>query len=89
VEYTFNAAVSPSNADTPIVYTWAPEPDSGQGTATVKYTWSTAGTKDIQINVSNCGGGGVATDKHTITIGAIPPSDYKLYLPLIMQPSKR
>jgi hypothetical protein len=89
VEYSFSAVVSPSNADAPIAYTWAPPPSSGQGTEAVKYTWTTAGTKDIQINVSNCGGGGVATYKHTITITAPPPTTYELYLPLIMQKPKK
>jgi hypothetical protein len=86
-EHTFSAVISPANASTPISYTWAPAPSSGQGTATVKYIWTTAGTKDIQINVSNCNGGGVATYKHTITIN---PAISKIYLPLIMHtPEKK
>ncbi|MBA3531804.1 MAG: S8 family serine peptidase [Ardenticatenales bacterium] len=52
---TFNAAISPLSATAPISYTWAPEPSSGQGTATATYYWSAAGTHPVSVNAQNCG----------------------------------
>ncbi|RLC81610.1 MAG: hypothetical protein DRI61_03640, partial [Chloroflexi bacterium] len=55
---------------TPITYTWSPEPESGQGTASATYTWATTGTKAITVTAENCGG--VATATYTLLL--IPPS---------------
>ncbi len=70
--YTFDAVISPTNASTPIAYTWSPEPDSGQGTASATYSWATTGTKTITITASNCGG--TVTTTHTIVITSGAPT---------------
>jgi hypothetical protein len=54
--YQFTATVSPEYATTPLNYTWAPAPASGQGTATPTYAWTTGGTKTISVTVSNAAG---------------------------------
>lgn len=81
VPYTFTADFVPLTATTPIAYTWVPKPDSGQGTASVRYTWATTGTKTINLAASNCSGAGTANDSHTITIAA----NQGVYLPLVLR----
>lgn len=61
VIYTYNAAVSPSDASTPINYTWTPEPLSGQGTSQASYSWPTVGDKTIEVEAANAGGSATAT----------------------------
>ncbi len=78
--YTFNATISPTDASTPISYTWTPAPQSGQGTATTTYTWTTTGTHTITVTAENCGG--VVTARHTI---AIASPKYAIYLPLVLR----
>lgn len=53
--YAFNATITPINATTPITYSWAPEPESGQGTANATYRWDSAGEKTLFLGVENCG----------------------------------
>jgi hypothetical protein len=76
--YTFAAAVTPSNASTPIVYTWTPAPDSGQGTSSANYTWATEGVQTISVSANNCGG--TVNDTHTIIIGG-----QRVYLPMLVR----
>lgn len=64
--YTFNAAIVPANATTPITYTWSPEPASGQGSTSASYTWASTGAQTINVTAKNCGGS--PSDSHTITI---------------------
>jgi hypothetical protein len=64
--YTFTATVSPVTATTPVTYTWTPAPDSGQGAATVRYTWAATGVKTIWVMAQNIGG--AVTTTHGITI---------------------
>ncbi|MDY7078105.1 MAG: hypothetical protein SXV54_14415, partial [Chloroflexota bacterium] len=78
--YAFTAAIIPSNASTPITYTWTPAPDEGSG-AIVSYTWASTGTKTITLTVENCGGSD--TTPHTINIRV--KSTYRIYLPLILR----
>ena len=70
-QYAFEAITTPVTATTPISYTWAPEPVSGQGTDSVTYTWATSGTKTITLTAENCGGPVTAT--RVITVEALPP----------------
>ncbi len=70
--YSFVATVSPPTATTPITYTWTPEPDAGQGSEVVSYTWATTGTRSLSLTVSNCGGAGLASDAHQIEIIELP-----------------
>ena len=78
--YAFTAGYTPSDASTPITYTWTPSPTAGSG-AVVSYTWATTGTKNITLTAENCGGS--ATQPHTITIKI--KGHYNIYLPLILK----
>ncbi|MBN1661871.1 MAG: PKD domain-containing protein [Anaerolineae bacterium] len=65
--YTFTAIISPADATAPITYTWAPEPDSGQGTPGASYSWATTGVFSVAAAVENCGGS--ASDMHLLLVG--------------------
>ena len=66
--YSFTANISPITATAPITYTWMPAPDSGQGTSSASYTWTTVGTKTITVTAQNTVN--MVTDTHAITIQA-------------------
>jgi uncharacterized repeat protein (TIGR01451 family) len=53
--YTFGVTPLPAGASAPISYQWAPEPESGQGTASATYRWDTAGEQGIGVVAENCG----------------------------------
>jgi len=74
----FTAVVSPSDASTPITYTWSPGPDGGQGTPAATYRWGTGGVKVIAIAAENSGG--PVTDEHEIAIW-----EHAIWLPLAMR----
>jgi hypothetical protein len=76
--YMFTATVSPSNASTPITYTWSPGLISGQGTAAASFSWSVPGAKTITVTAQN--GGNVFSGTHNIAIVS-----YHVYLPLILR----
>lgn len=65
--YAFSATVSPPDATQPS-YTWTPAPATGQGTSSATYSWTSSGSYKIQVDVSNCGGSGTASDTHDVTI---------------------
>ena len=69
--YHFTAIVRPPTATLPVFITWSPEPDSGQGTSVVTYTWATDGPKVVTLAAANPA---VVTTTHTITIIAAVPS---------------
>ncbi len=79
--YTFSAVVAPTGATPPITYTWSPEPESGQGTASARYRWSALGDYNLSLAAGNCGGSD--TDAHTITIQA--GEQRYIYLPTVMR----
>ena len=70
--YTFNAAVSPVTATTPITYVWqaagqSPVTHTGRGVSdSASFTWSTAGSKTITVTASNAQG--AASNVYTINI---------------------
>lgn len=66
LSYVFTTSIEYPNAVPPITYTWSPEPQAGQGTATATYTWPVSGTYVITVVVQN--ETGIATDTHTIEI---------------------
>jgi len=70
VLYTFTAAITPSDATTPTVYTWSPPPDSAQGLASASYEWAAPGVYTITLTAENCAG--AVSDTHTITIETPP-----------------
>jgi predicted outer membrane repeat protein len=79
--YSFVASITPVDASLPVAYTWSPEPDSGQGSANVQYTWATTGTKTVSVSASNCGGAWIADDEHLISIR----TGMRIYLPLVVR----
>jgi hypothetical protein len=81
--YIFTTAYTPANATAPITYTWAPMPGSGQGTASVGYTWDVTGTHIIDLTVENCGGSAAPTYEITITARPIP--SHFIYLPAVLR----
>ena len=66
--YAFTAAITPTGATPPIVYTWSPVPVLGQGSASATYTWATGGDQTLSVAASNCSGAGSASDDHVISI---------------------
>jgi RHS repeat-associated protein len=68
--YAFTAVISPADATPPITYTWAPEPDVGQGTTSASYEWASTGLYTITLTAENCGG--PVSDTHTVEI--VPPA---------------
>jgi hypothetical protein len=53
--------------------------ESGQGTSSASYVWSTTGSKTITVTAENCGG--VRSDMHSITTKATE----RVYLPFILR----
>lgn len=50
----FAAVMTPLNTGAPPVYTWFPEPVSGQGTAVATYQWPNAGIQPVGVVVESC-----------------------------------
>jgi uncharacterized repeat protein (TIGR01451 family) len=75
--YAYTAQITPTNATTPITYTWAPEPDSGEGSATAIYSWPTAGQKAVFVGVENCGT--FVGDVHNVAIRTTDAPDLSIY----------
>jgi hypothetical protein len=66
IPYSFTAVITPADATEPVLYDWLPQPEAGQGTPVVTYTWSSTATQHITVSVQNCGG--VVRAYHTIVI---------------------
>lgn len=79
--YTFEAAITPITATTPITYTWTPTPTNGQHHPTARYQWDTPGAYTITLTAENCGGPITAPVREVIV--EAPP--YRIYLPLILR----
>jgi surface antigen len=62
--------VNPSDASN-VVYTWSPEPTSGQSTPTATYSFTEPGNRNITLNVSNSAG----AQSITKNISIICPQD--------------
>jgi hypothetical protein len=67
----------------PVQYTWQPEPDEGQGTEVVTYTFDTLGTQQISVEAENRAGSLTRTRSVTVTTESEPAD--RLYLPLIIR----
>jgi hypothetical protein len=82
--YTFIANVSPSTATLPVTYYWQATEQTPVITSvyalshTVRFTWSTTGTKTIAVTATNAGGS--ASDTHFISI-----KWHRVYLPLVLR----
>jgi len=75
-DYTFTAAISPTNATAPITYLWQasgqePVTHTNEITDTVTYRWPELGTQTITVTASNEGGSATAT--HAIQIDTFIP----------------
>ena len=79
--YTFEAAITPITATTPITYTWTPTPTNGQHHASAQYQWETPGAYTITLTAENCGGS-VDAPPRKVTIEEPP---YRIYLPLTLR----
>lgn len=79
--YTFQAVITPTDATRPITYTWSPAPQTGQGTATATYRWSTPETYTVTLTAENCGGVVEATREFTIKAQDM----FTVYLPLVLR----
>jgi uncharacterized repeat protein (TIGR01451 family) len=55
-DYLYTLDLSPVAPTQPMTITWAPEPQSGQGTTSATYNWGTAGIQGVFAAVENCGG---------------------------------
>jgi parallel beta-helix repeat protein len=75
----FSATVDPATATLPS-YAWAPEPQSGQGTAQAAYRWSTGGVKPLTVTVSNRAGTARAGTTVRIQGGTVT-----VFLPLVLR----
>lgn len=65
--YVFTITTTPTTATSPVIYTWIPQPDSGQETAKVTYTWAASGPQTIVVSAMNPAGI-MVSDTHIITI---------------------
>jgi hypothetical protein len=87
--YTYNAEISPTYATSPITYTWAPAPSSGQGTAAATYAWTTTGLKTIDVTAQNPAGAVTASCSIAVADSAPPTASltctYHYYLPVILK----
>ncbi len=79
--YTFQAVITPTDATLPITYTWSPEPQTGQGTDTATYRWSTPDMYTITLTAENCGGS-VST---TRTFVIEDKDAFTVFLPLVQR----
>jgi len=70
LDYTFEAQLEPPDATEPITYTWTPNPDSGQGTASATYRETVTGTLLFTVTAENYGG--LFTGTHSIEIAQAP-----------------
>ena len=79
--YTFQAILTPTNATSPISYTWSPVPEFGQGTQYSAYQWNTPGLHTVILTAQNCSGIPLEA-RHTITVYE---SMHDIYLPLVLR----
>jgi hypothetical protein len=74
----FGASVLPPDATLPIIYTRSPEPDSGQGTSHVEFTWAICGAVMLTLTAENCGA--LVTDTRRVDVQL-----YQVYLPIVLR----
>ena len=79
--YTFQAIITPTEATTPITYTWTPDPVTGQGEEQATYQWDTPDTHTITLRAENCGGVFTATQPFQLW----ERDDHFIYLPLVLR----
>ncbi|MBN2391374.1 MAG: hypothetical protein JXR84_11650 [Anaerolineae bacterium] len=79
--YTFQAIITPTDATEPVTYTWAPAPQTGQGTQQVTYCWSAPDTYTVTLTAENCGG----TINATRTFVIEYKDTFTVYLPLVLR----
>ena len=79
--YTFQAVITPTDATLPITYTWSPAPQTGQGTDTATYRWSTPEMYTVTLTAENCGGTVEATREFVVAYKEF----FMVYLPLTLR----
>lgn len=79
--YTFQAIITPTGATPPVTYTWAPFPESGQGTPYASYLWSAPDTYTITLVTQNCGGVPLTAQR----VVAVSEQQHYIYLPLVLR----
>ena len=88
VVYDFSASVTPVDATQPITYTWeatdyAVQVVSGGVTENMIFSWSTAGTKQIDVTADN-GVGDHVTDSISVEVQSEEEYSY-VFLPLVIR----
>jgi hypothetical protein len=79
---TLTATADPPTASPTIVYSWAPAPLTGQGTAMANYRWQAVGSHPVTLTATNCGGAisntasVIVTDTAFPTWGAMNPTGW-------------
>ncbi len=71
-KYQFVAQTAPKDATEPILYSWTPEPESGQASSVATYEWDEPGTYTIKVNASGALDKTVS-DLHTVEITTTMP----------------
>lgn len=75
--YQFVATPTPSDATTPITYTWSSDGlVSGQNMPIATYEWTTTGTKTVTVTITNWDGAGSASASTTISL-CYPMAQYR------------
>jgi hypothetical protein len=85
---TFQAAVAPITATTPLTYVWqatGQEPVTRVGglNDTLAWTWTAPGTYSLTVTAANIGGEVVGT--HALAIRDVPDAGATLYVPLVVR----
>lgn len=83
VDYSFSAQASPDDATPPITYEWSPAPKRGQGSTIAVYSWADAGSRTINVTISNNNGSATASDAHTITLSPAVTGRMEVFMPII------
>jgi hypothetical protein len=82
--YTVSLTTAGQGVVEPVRYTWEPEPDAGQGTDVVTYTFDISGTQQIGVEVENRAGSLRSTRSISVTVETEPePTERRLYLPRV------
>ena len=71
-DYLYTLDLSPLTPTQPVTITWAPEPQSGQGTTSALYRWDAAGIQSVFVSVQNCGGFAGDDVQTAISTGSAP-----------------
>lgn len=77
----FTATATPQAGTGPVVYSWSPQPEAGQGTPQATYRWHTAGPQTISVTATGVMGG-MVSDTHTVEVKAVA-QQWRYFFPLV------